>query len=95
MVHQICCKRHIYVPGAALTASEILGGGSISGMALQNRHQTFPDIRWLESESLGLQVVPTLIGQLRATLLVDGEQGASFRFSWKLSEPESMPSPGS
>jgi PAS domain S-box-containing protein len=44
------------------------------------------DFQLKESRSLGLQVIRTLIRQLRADLVVDGVGGASFRFSWKLPE---------
>ena len=37
-----------------------------------------------DSRSLGLQVVQTLISQLRADLVIKGEGGASFSFRWKL-----------
>jgi two-component sensor histidine kinase len=45
--------------------------------------------RWDSGSSLGLQVVRTLIRQLRANLVVTGERGATFRFSWELSDGES------
>ncbi len=43
-----------------------------------------PGFRTENSHSLGLQVVQTLIGQLRADLAITSEDGASFSFSWKL-----------
>jgi PAS domain S-box-containing protein len=49
----------------------------------------FPgNFRWQDGQSLGLQVVRTLIHQLRAKLSVSGDGGASFRFSWALSAAE-------
>jgi len=39
-----------------------------------------------ECRSLGLQVVRTLILQIRADLCVTAEAGTAFRFSWKLSD---------
>jgi PAS domain S-box-containing protein len=36
------------------------------------------------TRSLGLQVVQTLISQLRAELVITGDDGASFSFRWKL-----------
>ena len=51
----------------------------------------FPaDFRWENSSSLGLQVVRTLIKQLRGDLTVSGDAGASFRFTWKLSDGGSL-----
>jgi PAS domain S-box-containing protein len=46
-----------------------------------------------ESASLGLQVVSTLIHQLRADLVVSGDAGTRFAFSWKLPETRSPPRP--
>jgi len=52
----------------------------------------FPaNVRWDDGHSLGLQVVLTLIGQLRAELAVSGESGTSFRFSWELSAGDGSP----
>jgi len=51
----------------------------------------FPaDFRCENSTSLGMQVVATLVRQLRADLTVSGEGGATFRFSWKLSDGNSL-----
>jgi PAS domain S-box-containing protein len=41
-----------------------------------------PGFRIEHSQSLGLQVVATLLRQLGAELTITGEGGASFRFSW-------------
>jgi two-component sensor histidine kinase len=49
-----------------------------------------PDFHWESSSSLGMQVVATLIRQLRGDLAVTGEGGAAFRFSWKLSDGNSL-----
>jgi two-component sensor histidine kinase len=43
--------------------------------------------------SLGLQVVNTLIRQLRANLTVTGQDGTTFRFDWKLSDGENLRTP--
>jgi PAS domain S-box-containing protein len=51
----------------------------------------FPaDFRLENSSSLGMQVVATLIRQLRGDLTVTGDSGATFRFSWKLSDGNSL-----
>jgi PAS domain S-box-containing protein len=73
---------------------------SITLRKLENRHVElalcdngigFPaDFRWENSSSLGMQVVTTLIRQLRGDLTVTGDGGASFRFSWKLSDGNSL-----
>lgn len=49
-----------------------------------------PDFRWENSASLGMQVVATLIRQLRGDLTVTGDGGATFCFSWKLSDGNSL-----
>jgi two-component sensor histidine kinase len=41
-----------------------------------------PDFRYEDSPSLGLQVVRTLVSQLRGKLHVSRENGTSFRFDW-------------
>jgi PAS domain S-box-containing protein len=49
----------------------------------------FPaDFRWEEGRSLGLQVVRTLVHQIRADLFVSGEGGATFRLRWRVAEEE-------
>ena len=51
----------------------------------------FPaDFHWENSSSLGMQVVATLIRQLRGDLTVTGDAGAVFRFSWKLSDGNNL-----
>jgi two-component sensor histidine kinase len=51
------------------------------------------DFQLKESRSLGLQVVRTLIRQLRADLSVTGDAGAAFRFGWKLPAAIPVPAP--
>jgi PAS domain S-box-containing protein len=48
---------------------------------------------WEDGRSLGLQVVRTLIHQLRAELSVAGNGGTSFRFSWNLPSAENASIP--
>jgi two-component sensor histidine kinase len=47
-----------------------------------------PNYRLENGRSLGMQVVSTLIRQLRADLVVSGTRGASFRFGWTLAPVE-------
>ncbi len=73
---------------------------SITHRKMENRHSEqavsdngigFPaDFRWENGSSLGMQVVATLIRQIRGDLTVTGDGGAAFRFNWKLSDGNSL-----
>jgi two-component sensor histidine kinase len=63
-----------------------LEDGRVEMIVADNGRGLPPDFRLETSTSLGLQVVRTLIKQLRAKLTVTGEGGAQFRFNWKLSD---------
>ena len=43
------------------------------------------DFKLDSSHSMGMQVVASLIHQLRANLVISSDGGANFQFSWKLS----------
>lgn len=65
------------------------GSGDVSLSVADNGIGLPKDFRMAQSSTLGHQVVSTLIRQLGATLEVNGENGASFTFTWKL--PEARP----
>jgi two-component sensor histidine kinase len=60
--------------------------GEISLCVADNGRGLPPDFSMARSNTLGHQVVSTLIRQLGAKLTVQGDNGASFAFTWKLAE---------
>lgn len=61
--------------------------GSIE-LSLEDNGSGLPaGFQLVQSQSLGLQVVATLIRQLGAELSINSEAGAAFRFSWEATQP--------
>jgi len=61
-------------------------GGEISLSVADDGPGLPPNFSMSQSNTLGHQVVSTLIRQLGAKLTVQGENGARFAFTWKLAE---------
>lgn len=82
--------KHAFKDGREGTIRVSLGqtaGGVVSLTVADNGSGLPTDFRMDDRQTLGLQVVTTLIRQLSANLIVSGEGGAKFQFTWKLPEP--------
>ncbi|HEU5022235.1 MAG TPA: response regulator [Bryobacteraceae bacterium] len=81
--------KHAFNDGREGTIRITLSGseaGEISLCVADDGRGLPPDFSMAQSNTLGHQVVSTLIRQLGAKLTVSGENGARFAFTWKLAE---------
>ncbi|HVY93987.1 MAG TPA: sensor histidine kinase, partial [Bryobacteraceae bacterium] len=81
--------KHAFNDGREGTIRISLSGsesGEISLSVSDDGRGLPPDFSMSQSNTLGHQVVSTLVRQLGAKLTVQGENGARFAFTWKLAE---------